>query len=45
MGCTEVTVRWLAISMASSPRSASNSDVGCHLAAMIAGDAEHEEAN
>jgi len=31
MGCYKVTVRWLAISMASSSGSSSNNDVGCHL--------------
>ena len=37
MGSSEVVARWLAISMASSSGSASNSDVGHRLTAMIVG--------
>ena len=36
MGRSEVTARWPAISMANSSGNAYNSDVGCHLTAMIA---------
>ena len=37
MGRSKVVVRWSAISMDSSSGSASNNDVGCRLAVMIAG--------
>ena len=37
MGHSEVTARWVAMSMASSLGSTSNIDVGCCLAAMIVG--------
>ena len=36
MGRYKVAMRWLAISMASSLGRSSSSDVGCHLATMIA---------